>query len=57
VAAARFGDCSADRKDVLDAKLCRLAKPLAGDRIVRVRAELSEEVAGAIAENETKWCC
>jgi hypothetical protein len=29
-------------KDVFDAKLCWLAKPLAGDRIVRVRAELSE---------------
>jgi hypothetical protein len=42
VSRARFGDWSADRKDVLDAKLCRLAKPLAGDRIVRVRAELSE---------------
>jgi hypothetical protein len=38
----RFGDRSADRWDVLDAKLCWLAKPLAGDRIVRVRAELSE---------------
>jgi hypothetical protein len=29
------------RKDVLDAKFCWLAKPLAGDRIVRVSAELS----------------
>jgi hypothetical protein len=38
----RFGDWSADRKDVLDAKLCRLAKRLAGDRIVRASGELSE---------------
>jgi hypothetical protein len=30
------------RKDVLDARLYWLAKPLAGDRIVRVRPELSE---------------
>ena len=30
------------RKDVLDAKLFWLAKPLAGDRIVRVGSELSE---------------
>jgi hypothetical protein len=30
------------RKNVLDAKLWWRAKPLAGDRIVRVRPELSE---------------
>jgi hypothetical protein len=34
--------CKNARKDVLDAKVCWLAKPLVGDRIVRVRAELSE---------------
>jgi len=37
-----FGEWSAIRKDALKAKLYRLAKPFAGDRIVRVRAELSE---------------
>jgi len=37
-----LGEWSIDRKEALAAKLCLLAKPLAGDRIVRVRSELSE---------------
>ena len=42
VATHRFQASKNARKDVLDAKLCWLAKPLAGDRIVRVSVELSD---------------
>jgi len=38
----RFGEWSAARKDAFEAKVCRLAKLLIGDRIVRVGAKLSE---------------